>query len=275
MLLEFLKKHMRQPKFQLGTLLSLIFLSAIIYTQSFTPIATLFIAVIATVAADLIFIKARKQNLFFPSAALVTAFIIALLTDPKLPWYDIALSGMAAMASKHFLRFSGRHVFNPAAFGLFTSSLLFNHNVSWWAVSFQQFFIFHLSSFIYFLILISPILISAVRMRRFRIILAFLFIYTILTTLILSANQLVTTNYSLLTTILDPTILFFALVMRPEPMTSPNNHNRQFLFGISVALLTIVLSLPIVNSQFLIFNFPSDPLTFSLLIGNLLFFRFR
>src|SRR3989344_8547132 len=103
MVLEFFKPYIRQPKFQLGLTLSLIFLSAIVYRQSLDPFVMLCIALITTVGSDLIFLKLRKKNLFFPSAALVTAFIITLLTDPKLPWYDIALCGIAAIASKHFL----------------------------------------------------------------------------------------------------------------------------------------------------------------------------
>ncbi len=261
MLLDFFKSHIRQPKFQLGITLTLIFLSAIIYRQSLDSFVMLCIALIATVGSDLIFLKLRKKNIFFPSAALVTGFIIALLTDPNLLWYNISAIGIVAMASKHFLRFSGRHVFNPAAFGLFLSSLLFNQNISWWAVSFQQFNISHFSFIIYFIILLSPAVISVLRMRRFRIIISFLFVYG----LFIGLNSKF---------FLDPTILFFSLVMLPEPMTTPNNHTRQVLFGTTVALLVIILSLPILNSKFLILN-SFDPLAFSLLIGNLLFFRFR
>src|SRR3989344_7587271 len=103
MISNFIQLHIQQPKFQLGLTLTLIFLSAIVYRQSLDPFVMLCIALIATVGSDLVFLKLRKKNLFFPSAALVTAFIIALLTDPKLPWYDIALCGIAAIASKHFL----------------------------------------------------------------------------------------------------------------------------------------------------------------------------
>ena len=274
MISNFIQLHIQQPKFQLGLTLTLIFLSAIVYRQSLDPFVMLCIALIATVGSDLVFLKLRKKNLFFPSAALVTGLIITLLTDPNLPSYDIALCGIFSMASKHFLRFSGRHMFNPAAFGLLLSSIIFNHNVSWWAVSFQQFDIFHLSSLIYFLILISPMLISIFRMRRFRIILSFLFTYAILNALLLS-SQISHISYFIFQTFLDPTFLFFALVMIPEPMTSPNNHTRQLLFGISVALLTIFISSPTFNSQLSTLNLSLDPLVFSLLIGNLLFFRFR
>lgn len=149
------------------------------------------------------------------------------------------------MISKHYFRFGKRHIFNPAAFGLFFSHLVFGENISWWAVSWQQLGTQNLQ-FIILLILILPGLVSAVRMRRFVSVLAFYLVSALFTK-----------------TIFDPTIIFFSLVMLPEPMTTPSKPTEQFLFGISVAILSFMIKFPL-----------SDIFIPIILLGNLAFFWF-
>lgn len=251
---------LRTPKNQIAVTLLLIFVTATLTIWSLQPIVTLAIAVFSTVAADLTCTLLGKKPLFFPSAAIVTGLIIALLTAPGLPWYDVTIAGAIAMLSKNFIRIAGRQVFNPAGVGIFASASLFQHDVSWWAVSFQQFRIENTELIPYFLILLSPALISIYRMRRHRIILSFFVVYVAL-------NKLVNPQALITNLLSDPTVIFFSLVMLPEPMTTPNRHMQQIVFGSIVAIISIFGSFSIFNAI--------DPLIFALLITNLLLFRFR
>ncbi len=262
---------LKTPKTQLGIFLALIFITAFLNNPSLKVILVFVISILSVASSDLLFLKLRNIKPFFPSAALVTGSIVGLLTAPSLAWYAPIVIGVIAMFSKNFVRFSNRHVFNPAAFGLLVGYIIFNQNISWWAVSFQQFFPqigISLRETIFFLVLLSPALVSMIKMKRYRITLSFLIIYLLLINGILNSKFIIPDSF------LDPTILFFSLVMLPEPMTSPNNHIKQILFGVVVALLSIFVSSPIINSQLSILSLV-DPLIFSLLLGNLVFFKFR
>lgn len=243
------------PKIQLSITLFLILLTAYFNSPSINIIRNLALAVSSTIASDFIFLKLRKINFFPPTAAITTAIIITLILSPSLPAYEIFLSGILAMFFKNFVRFSNHHIFNPAGIGVILTSFAFNHTVSWWAVSFQQ-------TLFFYLILLSPFLISILRMRRFRIILSFFITNSILIYVVSKSNTL--------NNLFDPTTLFFSLVMLPEPMTTPNSHSKQIVFGIFVAFLSLMISLSI----FTTLRIP-DPFILSLLIGNLVFFKLK
>lgn len=229
--------------------LTLIAASTLLFEKSLFPLENIGWAVLTAVVSDILLLKLRKIKLFLPSAALVSGLIIGLLSAPTLSWYQIVVASMLAMVGKNFLRFDSRHIFNPAAFGLILTALLFQTPVSWWGVSFQKLEL-DLISLFFFLILLFPGLVSVVAMARYKILLGFFALYLMKSTLF------------------DPTVLFFSLVMLPEPMTSPHKPIPQLLFGASVAIVAILLSLSHTDLSL-------DPLLTGLLVGNLLFFRFR
>ncbi|MBI3070365.1 MAG: RnfABCDGE type electron transport complex subunit D [Candidatus Levybacteria bacterium] len=255
-----MRQLVRSPKTQLGILLFSIFLTAFVNNPLLKIVFLYLLLHLSAALSDFVFLKIKGIPLSFPSAALVSASIITLVVNPNLPWHQFFVIAVLAIASKNFLRVSGRHIFNPAGFGLFAGSLMFPDAISWWGTSFQQFRVQNLEFIIYFLILLSPGLISIVRMRRHRIILSFLIVYFLLN--LISNFKFQISNF------FDPTLLFFSLVMLPEPMTTPNRHYQQILFGVFIAFFSVLISSPISN-------FEADPLITSLLIGNLIFFKFR
>ncbi|MBI4009055.1 RnfABCDGE type electron transport complex subunit D [Candidatus Roizmanbacteria bacterium] len=255
---------LRIPKVQMTIALICIIVSANIYRPSMTAFLLPLLAIGLTTIVDILLLKLRKIEVFFPSAAFVTGSIIGLLHGPNLPIYTLFVVIILAIFSKHFLKVSNKHVFNPAAFGLFIGSLLFGVDVSWWGVSFQQLRVTNVFLSFSFLILLVPGYVSLIKMRRFRIIFSFLISYW-------AINYL----FNRTITLLDPTVTFFSLVMLPEPMTSPSKPIQQVLFGIFVAVFTLVISSSILNSRFLILNSFPDPLIGALLVGNLLFFKWK
>ncbi|MEK7188696.1 MAG: RnfABCDGE type electron transport complex subunit D [Patescibacteria group bacterium] len=229
------------PKIQMVIALLAIFLASWLHAGEVKLWLLLSLSLVATISSDFLFLKLRGKPLFFPSAAIVSGIIIALLIPPNSHWYQILLPGLLAMWSKNFLRVSERHVFNPAAFGLLVSEIILKQNISWWGVSWQQLSIHPLA----FIVLLTPFLISALRMRRYFIQLAFLLLLGLLKV-----------------SPLDPTLLFFASVMLPEPMTTPPKPITQLAFGLVASLLSMI-------------NYFPNPLLFALLISNVLFFKLR
>ena len=216
--------------------LAAIWLASFFHTGEIKLLLALLLSLAATIGSDFLFARLRGKPFFFPSAAMVSGIIIALLVSP---WYQIFLTGLLAMLAKNFLRVGDRHIFNPAAFGLLAGGIILGQNISWWGVSWQQLTNYPLALFI----LLIPFLISALRMRRYFIQLAFLSL------IILFGASL-----------LDPTLLFFVAVLLPEPMTTPAKPIVQLAFGVIVALLSLIPYFP-------------DPLLFALLASNMLFFK--
>lgn len=261
----------RLPKIQFSLLLFLIYLSSFLINPSVQLVFHLLLVVGSVIFFDYLFLKMRKIQPFLLSAAVVTGLIVTLLSDPSISIYQTILICAFAMLSKNFVRIRNSHIFNPAGFGLFFGGIIFNFTVSWWGVSYQRLFPINLMSFILFLMLVAPGWISAIRMKRYNIIFPFILFYSLL--LLILIRQF---NFEFLTnTLIDPTVLFFALVMLPEPMTTPNKIFKQLLFGVFVAITAVIVSLPLFNIPFFGFNLVSDPLIFALLLGNLIFFKFK
>lgn len=253
-------------KAQLALILLLIALSTLLYYPLLTASRIITFSVLFTIGSDLLFTYLRTRTLFVPYAAIVTGLILGLTINPLLPWSGILLISSIASASKHFLRCSSRHVFNPAAFGLVVGNILLQDTVSWWGVSFQ---VLKLIPFniIVFLVLLLPLLVSGIRMKRFGSISAFLFTYSFLLFL--------QDKIAPLMTMTDPTVLFFALTMLPEPITSPIVLQKQIAYGGLVASTAIVFFyLPFSRNVLAAHLLPDGLLPF-LLLGNAVFFRFR
>lgn len=255
---------LRIPKMQMLFALSAIIITAIIHKPTLQVVIIYLASILLTIGWDYFFLKVRRVDFFLPSAALVTGSIIGLLHSPLLPIYELFVVTFLAMFSKHFIKKGRKHLFNPAAFGLFLTGIIFFHTVSWWAASFQEFKIQNVEFIIFFLILLLPGYISVIKLRRYWIIFPFLIIYSLL-------NYVLNHFFSLF----DPTVLFFALVMLPEPMTTPNKSKVQIAFGIFVALVSLLLASPILTTRLLFLNSLPDPLVTGLLMGNLIFLPWK
>ena len=245
------------PKVQIALILFLIYLSALIKFPTSINFYLLIMGVGFTAGFDLLFTYLRKRVLFIPYAAIATGLILTLIADQSLTLVQIVTISALAMGIKNFLRVSGRHIFNPVASGLFLGSLIFNQfTASWWAVSFQN--ISSFENWPFFLILLSPALVSIYRLKKHFMMLAFLVVNVIFT------HRL-----------FDPSTIFFLLVMLPEPMTSPVNKKMQLFYGALVALIPFILSATQITPLLTENNISFDSLLFALLLGNLIFFKYR
>ena len=260
-------RRLKIPKVQLSLVLIAIFLSSLGQLPLEQYIRVLTVSCVSTILFDLLISYVRVRKLFIPHAAMATGMIIALLVDPTLAWYKIASIAFIAMAIKNFIRINNKHIFNPAASGLLIGGYIFGAHVAWWGTSFQYSGNLNVQTLILYIILLSPLYISAYRMRRHFTIVAF-FIAYILLTFVTSGSF---SPNMFLTTLLNPTIIFFSIVMLPEPITSPSERNKQLIFGAVVAIISFILAANIIAENIFI----PDPLIASLLLSNLIFFKYK
>lgn len=262
---------LRIPKIQLILTLILIYLTVFWLHPVARSLYLLITSLGCVILFDLLFTFIRRRMLFGPIAAIATGLIIALIIDPNANWYQIAVVSGIAMGTKNFIRVSNRHIFNPAAIGLFVGGIIFSQYVSWWGVSFQSITRVTIQNLVLFLILLSPAVVSAYRMRRIYSIAAFILTYTVF-------SQIFTFTLSLssvISRVFDPSVLFFSLVMLPEPMTSPINPKRQILYGVAVASITQLIAYPPLSGYLTAQGLLPDLFIPALLLGNLLFFKLK
>lgn len=167
-----------------------------------------------------------------PLTPLITGLIIGLVAQFGASPLTLAIIGIASMLVKFIIKWDGRHIFNPAAAGLFLGMVFLASFPSWW-VGGENFWIF---------LIWIPILLY--KMKRWAPMVGFLIPLAIFN------------GFNILT---SSSLLFFTTVMLIEPKTSPVTVKLGLVYGLVVAAGYILIG------RF----FQFDPLVASLLIGNL------
>jgi len=148
----------------------------------------------------------KKENMKFPKSAVISGFFVSTVLEQGTPLLTIIVAAAIAILSKHILRLQGKHIFNPANFGMLAAMLFLSATHGWWAS-------------------ISPIaillgLIVVWRFERFHQVIPFLITYYLAN---FAFNQTLPTP--------DFTLLFFSFFMFIEPKTSPSNRNARIAYG--------------------------------------------
>ncbi len=101
--------------------------------QGFRAVATgMASAVIAAGLVDALILRVRKRIWEFPSGAVLTAMIVAMVFRAQEPWYITTITAVAAILSKYIFRSRAANVFNPAALAMIASFYVFHTGQSWW-----------------------------------------------------------------------------------------------------------------------------------------------
>lgn len=158
----------------------------------------------------------------------ITALILALIITPVSNLYDLrSLFWVAviSMASKYILALNKKHIFNPAAFAVFLTSITLNYSASWWIGT----------AWMMPFVLICGFLIVR-KIRRSDLVFTFL-----VTSFVLIVGSGALKGQDILTVaqklVLDTPFLFFAFVMLTEPLTTPPIKKWQIIYGGLVGIL--------------------------------------
>jgi len=71
-------------------------------------------------------VELRKRPWEFPSGAVLTALIVAMVLRAQEPWYVTTITSVAAILSKYIFRSKTANVFNPAALAVVASYFVFH-----------------------------------------------------------------------------------------------------------------------------------------------------
>jgi ferredoxin-NADP reductase/Na+-translocating ferredoxin:NAD+ oxidoreductase RnfD subunit len=190
--------------------------------------ASVFVAVAACMLTNRLFARVFDVPANAESA-IITALILALILDPVgitdgRGLAGIAFAGVWAMAAKFILAIGRRHVFNPAALGVFLTGALLDQPATWWVGG-------HLAPLP--VVLVGGLLVVR-KIRRFDLVAVYL-IANLLTVLATTAPA--DFGSALSETFLSSPLFFFAFVMLTEPLTAPGKRWQRLLFGAVVGIL--------------------------------------
>lgn len=185
----------------------------------FITLPQVLIAVFTATAVELFINRIKLKKIIFPSSAFITGMIIALVLVPGVKWFIPLIASFVAITQKQIIRYKGKHIFNPANFGLFFIILIFPTYVTWWGQN------------SWFLIILAGFFICY-KMKRLKLPLFFIASFAF----VFSLNNLLSKQ-----PLSNPLLLvniFFIFVMLIEPKTSPVTQKGTALYALLAALFS-------------------------------------
>ncbi len=184
-------------------------------------------ATLAAVIVDVAIVWAMRGTWSFPSGALLTGLIIAMVLSPIEPFYVPIFTSILAIVSKHLFRTRLANVFNPAAVGIVVASIIFAGGQSWWGA-------LPTLGIVAVLVLVAAGLFIGDRINKLPLILMFLGCYFGMFT-IASLFGDPGRVAEIFRTPDVQAVLFFAFFMVDDPPTCPIKYRDQVLFAVIVA----------------------------------------
>lgn len=153
----------------------------------------------------------------FPESGLITSLIVTVLMPLQVAPPIAIGSIILAILSKHFVRYGGEHVFNPASFGVVVVSLFTPFPLAWWP-----------DGYIWLAILLGVV--NLWRTRKYFQAITFLAVYLVFLFTIVNDSKIALLSLP----------FFFACFMLPEPVTSEGGIKGQIFFGLSASVGAII-----------------------------------
>jgi len=205
---------------------SLSFFKILPYTPFDMAMSALFILAVC-IFSNLIFAWTFKVPTNIESVY-ITALILALIIIPAKPLDNLWFLGWAAvwaMASKYIFAPGNKHIFNPAAFAVALTAIAINQSASWWVGN------IYMVPFV-----LSGGLMLVRKIKRFDMVISFFCVSLAATTAFALIGEKDILNSLTMAVFYSP-MLFFALVMLTEPMTSPPTKAMRVIYGALVGFL--------------------------------------
>jgi len=228
-----IKSFFRTPKGLLTIILTVFVAMAAPGQELARVLPGMIAAIVAAGLVDTAILRFRKNVWEFPSGAVLTAMIVAMVLRAQEPWHVVAITSMAAVGSKYLFRTKSANVFNPAALAIIMTFYVFHTGQSWWGALTEV-------TPVAQLMLIAGGVFITDRVNKMPLVLAFLGVYFSLFTIAAFVG--------------DPrwpaeifrspdaeAALFFAFVILTDPPTSPAKYPDQLVCGVIVAVVAFAL----------------------------------
>jgi len=222
------KKFFKTPKGLLTIILGG-FAAMALPGQGVRAVAGLASATIAAGLVDALILRGRKRAWEFPSGAVLTAMIVAMVLRAQEPWYVTAITSVIAVLSKYVIRSRAANVFNPAALAIVVSFYVFHTGQSWWGALTDVTPVAKLA-------LAGAGAYIAGRVNKMPLALAFLGAYFALFTVTAFVSDPLAVAEIFRTPDVEAA-LYFAFIILTDPPTSPAKYPDQIVCGLIVAVV--------------------------------------
>jgi hypothetical protein len=214
---------------QLINLLLLIYLAMSYHTLQATPLMVA-VLILYAMAVELLL----KDELYIPFSAAVTAIGVVLMLG-WLQWYIPFIAIALALAQKRFMQIGGRHIFNPSNFALIAALVLFYPKAL--PITGQ---LGKESVVLYIVLLLGTLIL--IRVNRLAVSAAYLGTYIFLSILLFSHSDPNWSSEHFFDSLYSSSFIVYIFFMLTDPVTTPKTLSGQALFGLSVAVVTILLN---------------------------------
>ncbi|MBU1932131.1 RnfABCDGE type electron transport complex subunit D [Patescibacteria group bacterium] len=181
------------------------------------------IAVISAIGIESLILFLKNKKITVTGSSVISGLIIGYVLSFDNPWWIFILASALAICSKYLIRANKKHLFNPAAFGIFLTLILFGASTQW-----RGAYLWH--------ILLPFGLYFAYKVRKFKVLIGYG-----LAALGLFGVQALLQRTPLLN-IFGYLSYFYIFIMVIEPKTMPLKPKGQLIFGIGIAVLIFILT---------------------------------
>lgn len=230
-----LQRFFRTPKGLLIIVLALLLVIAAFGTGFKLIAPGLLSACAVAMLIDAPILRVREGEWQFPSGALLTGMLVAMVLSPFQTWHIAAVASAIAIVSKYIARTRSANVFNPAAVALVITYYVFNGRTgqSWWGALSEMHPLAMIALFAAGLFITS-------RVNKIPAVLSFLGCYYLLFTIASFVGDPGHVAGMYRAPYLQMA-LFFAFFMVTDPPTSPPKQRDQIVFGVIVAVASFAI----------------------------------
>ena len=190
-------------------------------------------AVLVSAVLDAAILRTRHTRWDFPSGAVLTALIVAMVLSAQTPWYVVTITAALAVTSKYVVRTRAGNVFNPAALAIVATFPVFHAGQSWWGALPEVIPLAQIA------LLVGGVFIAD-RVNKMPLVLAFLGVYYLLFTTASFVSDPAWVSEVFRAPDLQA-VLFFALFILTDPPTSPVKYRDQIVFAAIVSVASVAI----------------------------------
>ena len=215
--------NLRSTKTQLILFLLSFAIFLLARERDFNFVVTLLVAVASAVLVDSLILYLKTKSLQITESSIITGMIIGYVLSADEAWWKFVFAAAIAILSKHIIRFQKKHIFNPAALGIFLTLIFFGAQTQW------------KGTYIWYILLPFG-LYFAQKIRKFEIALGYAVV-----SFLLFGIQAALRHFSFWG-VFGYFSYFYIFVMVIEPKTTPVSRVAKYLFGAGLAALIFILT---------------------------------
>ena len=186
-------------------------------------LVTIGMAVISAAIVESSVLYFKTKIFQITESSIITGLIVGFVLSSDEMWWKFVAASASAILSKYLIVFKKKHIFNPAAFGIFLTLVLLGASTQW------------KGTYIWYILLPFGIY-FAQKFRKIEIIIGY-FIVSLTLFGIQAAMQRVSLWH-----IFGYLSYFYIFIMVIEPKTSPITQRGKLIFGAGIAALIFILT---------------------------------